>query len=110
MRRERDDESGDPRHDGPSQRHGRCGNTGRIASVAIRLLSGKLAYTPWHKAIGGRQRLGRANSKMLFIKCYLMVRPIHPAYFLASGLPRLPPEACSDGLRADGAGHVLCPR
>jgi hypothetical protein len=32
MRRRHDDESGDARHDGTSQRHGRCGNAGRIAA------------------------------------------------------------------------------
>jgi hypothetical protein len=43
LRREHDDESGDARHDGASQRHGRRGNARRIASIAIWLLTGKLA-------------------------------------------------------------------
>jgi hypothetical protein len=39
MRREHDDESGNSRHDGAGQRHGRRSNTGRIASsIAIGLL------------------------------------------------------------------------
>ena len=40
MRRERDDESRNTRHDGTSQRHGRGGNTGRIPAG---LLKGELA-------------------------------------------------------------------
>jgi hypothetical protein len=32
MRREHDDESGDARHDGTGQRHGRSGNAGGIAA------------------------------------------------------------------------------
>jgi len=40
MRRERDDESGNARHDGTSQRHGRGGNAGRIPAG---LLKGELA-------------------------------------------------------------------
>jgi hypothetical protein len=43
LRREHDDESGDARHDGAGQRHGRRGNARRIASIAIWLLTGKLA-------------------------------------------------------------------
>jgi hypothetical protein len=40
LRRERDDESVNAaRHDGTGQRHGRRGNAGRIASIAVRLLS-----------------------------------------------------------------------
>jgi len=38
MRREHDDESGDARHDAPGQRHGRSGDAGRIACIAIGLL------------------------------------------------------------------------
>jgi hypothetical protein len=38
LRREHDDESGNARHDGAGQRHGRRGNAGRIACIAIRLL------------------------------------------------------------------------
>jgi hypothetical protein len=39
MRREYDDESGNPRHDGTGQRHGRRSHAGRIASsIAIGLL------------------------------------------------------------------------
>jgi hypothetical protein len=39
VRREHDDESGNPRHDGTGQRDGRRGNAGRIAScIAIGLL------------------------------------------------------------------------
>ena len=40
MRREPDDESGNARHDGTSQRHGRGGNAGRIPTG---LLKGELA-------------------------------------------------------------------
>jgi len=38
MRRERDHESGDARHDGTCQRHGRRGDPGPIAGIAIGLL------------------------------------------------------------------------
>src|SRR5882672_8383478 len=41
MCREHDDESGDARHDATGQRHGRRGNAGRIARIAIGLLSRK---------------------------------------------------------------------
>jgi hypothetical protein len=43
LRREHDDESGNTRHDDTGQRHGRRGNAGRIASIAIGMLRGKLA-------------------------------------------------------------------
>jgi hypothetical protein len=44
MRREHDDESGNARHDGTGQRHGRGGNPGRI--VAARLLTGNSSPSP----------------------------------------------------------------
>jgi hypothetical protein len=43
LRRERDDESVDARHDGAGQRHRRRGNAGCIACIAIGLLTGKPA-------------------------------------------------------------------
>jgi hypothetical protein len=40
MRREHDDESGDIRHDGTGQRHGRRGNPGRIGSARLLMETG----------------------------------------------------------------------
>ena len=39
--RKHDDEPGNAGHDGTGQRHGRRGNAGRIACIAIRLLTGE---------------------------------------------------------------------
>jgi hypothetical protein len=39
LRRERDDESGNARHDDTGQRHGRRGNARRVACITIRLLT-----------------------------------------------------------------------
>jgi hypothetical protein len=39
LRREHDDEPDDASRDGPGQCHGRCRNAGRIASIAIGLLT-----------------------------------------------------------------------
>jgi hypothetical protein len=64
MRREHDDESGNARHDGAGQRHGRRGNAGRVAAGLL---------------TGCKRRL---ESNKLFIKCYLVVRLVHLAYFL----------------------------
>jgi hypothetical protein len=47
MRREHDDESGDARHDGTSQRHRRRGNAGRIASTRL-LMQTTPAVRVWH--------------------------------------------------------------
>jgi hypothetical protein len=48
MRREHHDESGNAWHDGTSQRHGRCGNAGRLAAPG--LLTGEFAFpTPSRK-------------------------------------------------------------
>jgi hypothetical protein len=77
MRREHDDESGDARHDGAGQRHGRGGNARRI--VAIGLLRRKLASAR------------RANHKTPFIKPYLMVRPVSRAYVFGDGPTALAP-------------------
>jgi hypothetical protein len=66
VRREHDDDSGDARHDGAGQCHRRRGNARRI--VAVGLLRRKLASAR------------RANHKTPFMKPYLMVRPVSPAY------------------------------
>jgi hypothetical protein len=47
MRRKHDDESGDIRHDGTGQRHGRRGNAGRIGSARL-LMETTLAVCVWH--------------------------------------------------------------
>jgi hypothetical protein len=47
MRGEHNDESGDARHDGTGQRHGRRGNAGRIASARL-LMETTLAVGVWH--------------------------------------------------------------
>jgi hypothetical protein len=67
MRGERDHESGDSRHHGAGQRHGCRGHAGRIAAGLL---------TP----DAGNDAASQPNSKMQFIKCYLMVRLIHGAY------------------------------
>jgi hypothetical protein len=76
VRREHDDESGDARHDAPGQRHGRSGNAGRIACVAIGLLSRKPASRrPRVKRY--MQRTPRAGP---ILKWYLVVRLFLEAY------------------------------
>jgi hypothetical protein len=71
LRRERDHELGDAGHHGTGQRHRRRGNAGRIASsIAVGLLT-------------GRPPRARVNSKTLFIKPYLMVRPVFRAMFFS---------------------------
>ena len=98
--REHDDEFGYARHAGAGQRYRCCGNAGRIGCIAIGLLtrkevaSSRLRATANGPAEGSKlQSLeGRLqtsllppqatapNSKMSFIKWYLMVRPARRAY------------------------------
>jgi two-component system OmpR family response regulator len=108
MRREHDDESGNARHDGAGQRHGRRGNAGRIAAG---LLTGELA-SPRFARNGrsvGRRRPEPRNSKLQFIKCYLVVRLVHQAYFLKQAATALAPQAVARCRRADGARRGLLP-
>jgi hypothetical protein len=65
LRRERDDESDNARHDGTGQRHGRGGNARRIACIAIGLLTEEIA-----------SGCGAAP----ILKPYLMVPPVLRAY------------------------------
>jgi hypothetical protein len=99
--REHDDEFGYARHDGTGQRYGCCGIAGRIPCIAIRLLSrNDFASSRLRRATANgpgegsklQTRAGRSqtslrppqatapNSKMSFIKWYLMVRPARRAY------------------------------
>jgi len=52
LRRERDDEPVNARHDGAGQRHRRRGDTRRIARIAIGLLTGKFSPKPSRKMAG----------------------------------------------------------
>jgi hypothetical protein len=90
--REHDDEFGHARHDGAGQCFGCCGNAGRIACIAIRVLSRKdVAYSRLCAMANGpgegsrlQTRAAQAtapNPKMSFIKCYLIVRLARRAYF-----------------------------
>ena len=71
LRRERDDGSGNAWHDEPGQRHGRCGNRGRIAYIALGLLTGKklASWRPcvkWPLSGAATDGPRRANPKTLF--------------------------------------------
>jgi hypothetical protein len=122
LRRERDDEPGNARNDGTGQRHGRCGNAGRIASIAIGLLRVNPAVDrrqqdanpfPGGTDILPPHRMGARDGpdQQPIMKPYLMVRLIFPAYvFFERPHRACPRRRCSDGRRADGARHVLCPR
>jgi hypothetical protein len=105
MRREHDDESGNARHDGTGQRHGRRGNAGRSAAG---LLTGQLASpdAPAQTADASASTAsGHANSKMPILKCYLVVRLVHQVYFLLSGPTALAP-AGGGQIAAERTAHA----
>jgi hypothetical protein len=119
--REHDDESGNAGHDGTGQRHRCRGNAGRIARIAIRLLTRKtslpraFARRPM-PAQGGepQSRAGTSQASLLSrrrqnrtLNRYLVVRPTGRAYLGCERPTRLPPEAV--GRRADGACHACLP-
>jgi hypothetical protein len=124
LRRKHDDEPGDARHDDTGQRHGRRGNAGRIACIAIRLLrvirplisaEGSKVRTRVQAVETSRPRTGWRTRRPRAAANYKTVfngAADSSSLCLSSNGPHCacPRRRCSDGRRADGARHVLCPR
>ena len=89
LRRERDDESGDARHDDAGQCHRRRCDAGRLGACnAVGMLTATLVF-PAHIRKPGRPHWRRPT-----LKPYLMVRPDGRGYLDdRAAPPRLPPEA-----------------
>jgi hypothetical protein len=104
VRREHDNESGDARHHGPGQRHGRSGNAGRIACIA----AGLLAETRFD-ALAQSERASNASGSPI-LKCYLMVGVLREGYVFWRAAHRACPRGgVQIGRKEDGAPRLLPP-